>query len=346
MPQIKKTPKGRKLGKAPLFSPFSTPTERPKRGRPTIQDNFLLGARNAWISLLEETWPEIGWHLLCIRDRRKSTIENIRKAFEPVKAKPHNPGLAAAFYRESSESATPADIRRNRKHLSELDGEINQTEAKYREQQRSCQEADAALKMASPSEIGTIQDEGTRRLKGLLQLEDELKRLFLERDALYMKTQDQEAFAYRSELLDFLHSRRYAINPRKLANALAGLPLMKWRQSFVRCSGITFDLEARREYRVFEVFSSICSRQSDRLKDPPLELFRAELLRLPKKLGYTRQFLWDNWHDLRAAIDECWKSEHAPASIPFVLTSLFIRNVMRQKNPAERILADRDKLEA
>jgi hypothetical protein len=106
-----------------------------------------------------------------------------------------------------------------------------------------------------------------------------------------------------------------------------------------------FDPEARREYRVWEVFSKIWRRQFKESKDPPVDLFRVGLLKLPKKLGYTRQFLWDNWHDVRTTIEECWKSAHPPASIPFVLTSLFIRNVMRQKNPAERILADREKLE-
>jgi hypothetical protein len=39
------------------------------------------------------------------------------------------------------------------------------------------------------------------------------------------------------------------------------------------------------------------------------------------------------------------ETDHAPASIPFVLTSTFMQNAARQKNPAERILAEREKLE-
>jgi hypothetical protein len=45
-----------------------------------IPDNFLLGARNAWVALLEECWPEIGWPLLYVRDSRNGTIEHLRKA--------------------------------------------------------------------------------------------------------------------------------------------------------------------------------------------------------------------------------------------------------------------------
>jgi hypothetical protein len=89
----------RRTDQVPLAARSSTLEEKPKRGRPTIPDNFLLGARNAWAFLLEECWAEIGWPLLCIRDRRSSTIEDIQKIFAPVKLKPHNPGIAAHLYR-------------------------------------------------------------------------------------------------------------------------------------------------------------------------------------------------------------------------------------------------------
>src|SRR2546422_8764514 len=121
----------KKLGGAAVSAQSSTLTETPKRGRRTIPDNFLLGARNAWATLLEECWPEIGWSLLCIRERPDSTIDDVRKAFEPVKRNPHNPGLAEAFYRESSETAKPADVRKNREQLGKLRAQIHHTQAKH-----------------------------------------------------------------------------------------------------------------------------------------------------------------------------------------------------------------------
>jgi len=334
----------RKPGEVPISAKSSTLIERPKRGRRTIPDNFLLGARNAWAALLEESWPEIGWSLSCIRDQRNSTIEDARKAFEPVKRNPHNSGLPAAFYHERSETAKASDIRKNREHLGKLHAQIHHTQAKYDEFERSCREAEAALKMASTGDADAIKEEATSRLQRLHQLGDDLKKLLSESEALDKKLRDQEAYVSRSELLDFLLCRAYAVNPRNLANALAGLPLMRWRQSFSRCCSMSFD-EARLHYRVFEVISNIWGRQSEEFEDPPVKRFRAQLLKLPKKLGYTRQFLCDNWSDLRLAIEECWKSKQPPASIPFVLTSIFMRNATRQKNPAERILAEREKLE-
>src|SRR5258706_6802832 len=123
---VKRRPnaKVRRPGDVPISAFSSTLTEKPKRGRRTIPDNFLLGARNAWAALLEESWPEIAWPLLQIRERPTSTIDDVRKAFRPAKDKPHNSGLAAAFYREASEIATPADVRTNRIRHGELQGEI------------------------------------------------------------------------------------------------------------------------------------------------------------------------------------------------------------------------------
>src|ERR1700682_1452614 len=145
------TAKKRKLGGAVPISAFSsTLTDKPKRGRPTIGDNHLVGARNAWAALLEESWPEIGWPLLQIRKCRTSTIEDVCKALRPVKSKPHNSGWAAPFYGENFEIATPADVRRNRIRQGDLQGEIIKARAKLDEIQRSVWEIDAALKSAGP----------------------------------------------------------------------------------------------------------------------------------------------------------------------------------------------------
>jgi hypothetical protein len=345
MPQKKKHGQDRKPAGVPISAQSTTLTEKPKRGRRTISDNFLLGTRNAWAALLEESWSEIGWPLLRIRDRRNSTIEDVRKAFEPVKVKPHNSGLATAFYSESPESANPSEIRKNRVWLGNLGAEIHQTQVKRDECQRSCQEVEAALKEPNPGDADAIKDEGQRRLQRLLQLEDDLRKLQSERDTLDVKVRDQEAHVSRSELLDYLHSGRYAINPQNLANALAGVPWMKWRQSFTRCSAVPFN-QPRLDYSVFEAISKVWRRRSDEFEEAPVQFFRAGLLKLSKKLGYTRQFLREHWHDLKLAIGECWQSKHEPTAIPFVITSTFMRNVTRQKNPAERILAERDKLEA
>jgi hypothetical protein len=320
------------------------PEEKPKRGPRTLPDNYLLGNRNAWTELLEQSWLKIGWSLLRIRDKRTSRIEDVRKAMEPVKGMPHNSGLAASFYRETLESARPSAVLKMQKQVGDLDAEIIKAQAEREQSFRSCLSADAAMKMAGPEDKDIIQEEALNRLQLMLQLADDFSKRGMKREALHKKWLDQEAYVFQSELLDFLLSRRYAVNPRNLADALAGLPRMKWRQSFARCAHMEFNTPTQ-EFRIFEMFSEICSRVPEEITEP-LAFFRAELSKSSRKPDYTRQFLREQWRDLRLAIEECWNLRaDDPGGFPFVLSSVFMRNVKRLKDAKEQLLSDREKLE-
>jgi hypothetical protein len=225
-----------------------------------------------------------------------------------------------------------------------LHAQVHHNQAKHDEVERSCREAENALKVASPDDKENIREEATHRLQRLHQLAGDLKNLQGDAEALGKKLREQEAYVYRSELLDFLHGGKHAVNPRNLSNALAGLPRMRWPQSFRRCSGMPFNA-AMLHYSVFEAVSQICSRLPQDTKQPPVDFFRAELLKRSRTSDYSLQFLRENWRDLQLAIDQCWQTEPAPSSVPFILTSIFMRNGTRQKNAAELVLAQRAKLE-
>jgi len=335
--------KERKTREVPISAFSSTLMEKPKRGRRTIPDNFLLGARNQWASLLEESWPEIGWPLLQIRERSTSTIDDVRKAFQPVKEKPYNSGLANAFYRETVETATPAEVYRNRVRLGELQGEILRVQAKLTEIERSKREIDAVLKTAGPEYVDTVREEITRRQEALAQLQSDINRLTTEERGLDKKSMDQEAYVYASELLDFLQSGRYALNPQSVANALAGLPRMHWRQSHLRCSPMSLQQHPRPHYQVLKILLKLWSRRQGESKESLIEFFKTQLPKLPKKLD-TRDFLLENWRDLKLAIQECLSKEHENGEAPYVLTSIFMRNTRSQKSTLERMLAEQEKL--
>jgi hypothetical protein len=339
----KKNSKHRKLVEAPISAFSSALTEKPKRGRPTIPDNHLVGARNQWAALLEESWPEIGWSLRQIRQRPTSTIDDVRKAFQPVKEKPHNSGLAKAFYRDTVETATPAEVHRNRVRVGTLQAEIHHVRAKLTEIERSVWEIEGALRIAAPEHTNTIQEGITQRQQVLVQVQGDVNRLTMEENGLDKKSLDQEAYVYASELLDFLQSGRYAVNPQSVASALAGLPTMRWRQSHLRCSRMPLQ-QPRLQFEILEVILKLWKWRKGESKESLIEFFRAQLPKLPRKLGYSRDFLLENWRDLRLAIEECLNSKHEDGEAPYVLTSIFMRNTGNQKSPLERMLAEQEKL--
>jgi len=317
--------------------------DKPRRGRPTIKDNFLLGSRNGWVALLEQAWMKIGPSLLGIRKKRTSSIDDVRIAFRPLKDMPHNSGWACYFYRESFEAAKPAEVLKNFEKLGKLNAEILKAEAKRYEYMKGCVEAERAVKKAAVEEKGIIEDEALRRLQRLLQLADDLKRLGAEREVLNERCQDQASYVFCTELLRFLRPGRNAINPRNLADALAGLPHMTWRQSFDRCSGMAFN-QPQHDYLVFGAISEICRQLPEANSDPPVEYFRAQLLKRSRTPDYSRQFLRDHWRDLRIATQECWNSKPSSEFLPFELASLFTKRANQQKDEKEQILADREKL--
>ncbi len=319
-------------------------SEKPKRGRPTINDGFLEGARRQWASLLEESRPEIGWRLLQIRKNPASTIEDVRKAFQPVKEKPHNPGLAQGFYRPTFKTATPAEVHRNRVQVGELQGELVHVQRKLADAERSVSEIDSALRTATAEQVSLVQHEIAQRKQMLLQLQNEFNLLTTQEKNLSIETSDQEAYVYASELLDFLHSHgRYAVNPVSVANALAGLPMMGWRQSHLRCSRMPLQ-QSRLHYLVLEVILDLWKRRQGESKEYLTEFFKTQLPKLPTKLDYTRTFLLESFYDLRLAIEECLQIKHEDGEVPYLLTSTLMRNNRSQKSTLEKMVAEQEKL--
>jgi hypothetical protein len=211
---------------------------------------------------------------------------------------------------------------------------------------RSCIDAENALKQVSEQDSEDIQAECNHRRERLLQLEENLRRTESTSKELDKKVLDQETYWYCSQLLDFLcGKKKYAMEALNLANALAGLPHMGWRESFARCSKMPrCSPFAQLPYQVFEVVSRIWRRRPKDLQGPPTEFFRVQILKLPKKDGGIRALVARAWRDLRLAIEQCWKEQHSEESMPCAITSAFVENYLRPKTPAEGIRHENEML--
>ena len=102
--------------------------------------------------------------------------------------------------------------------------------------------------------------------------------------------------------------------------------------------------EPRLHYQVLEVISKMWKRRRGASKEALTEFFKIQLPKLPKKLGYTRDFLLGNFRDLRLAIEESLGTKHEDGEAPYLLTSIFMRNTRNQKSPLESMLAEQEKI--
>jgi hypothetical protein len=327
------------------ISPFEmTESEKPKRGRRTVPDNFLLGSRNNWLSMFEENWAEIGFSLLEIRRRERGTIEDVQKIFDSFKGTDTG-AFSKVFLQGTPQQVTGKEIRANRSFNSTFHRNIEGMRSLQTDLMRSYAEVEHALEEPGYQDNEILQTR-EKQIKGrLLQLKEDLRRAESELPQFDQQKRDQEAYWYCSQLLDFLHGkRRNAVTPLNLANALAGLPEMGWRESDARCSKMHRSSPCvGLSYRVVELVSRMWRRRPKVSQDAPIEFFRVQILGLPKKDG-IREVLRRAWRDFRLAIEECWKESKSEEFMPYAITSTFLRNHARSKTLAERILAEREML--
>jgi hypothetical protein len=278
------------------------------------------------------------------KQRSGGVMENVRRIFEPLKGKA-NCYLSEVFLRGTPQPVDGKELRANRIRSSRLHSEIQELQSQFRELEFSCLEADRALARADGQDKAIVQAQADQRKHSLLELEERLRQAEKESKELEKKVVDQETYWYCSQLLDFLLKGRYAIEPINLANALAGLPVMGWRESILRCSKMERTSSfVQFPYRVFEVVSRIWRRRSKDIEGAPTDFFRAQILNLPKKDDGTRGALCRGWRDIRLAIEECWKAQHSEDFMPYAITSAFLRNHLRQKTETERILDEDETL--
>lgn len=119
-------------------------TQKPKRGRRTTSDDFLLEVRDEWLYFFEGFWHEIGPSLLQIRERGMSTIEEIRCVFEPINQK-NRAQLSNCFVRGSPEPGESKRRRANKIRLSKLRTDVRRMQSERQELETACGYAENAL---------------------------------------------------------------------------------------------------------------------------------------------------------------------------------------------------------
>jgi hypothetical protein len=338
------------MGLSELFQNQESPSENENkedgRGRPTIPDNFLVGNRNAWAWLLQESWPEIGWSLLTIRKRGQGTINDIQIALTPLLEK-NNGGLARSLLCKTEEIVASSEhIRKSRQAFSELNESVQRQTLEVNDATWKCNEIIPAF--AQPSLVfpeGAIENECIERYVYLIRAQRKLRSLEEEAKHEAERLRAQEAAFYQMELLNYLTSKRYAVEPVSIANALAGLPTMGWRQSYDRCAKMQYETEPHLVCQLLQAMSEIWRNRPDTLLTDPTTFFKSGVLDLATKHSSARAYLMNNWHDFITAIDQCWNADkYFGEELPFVLTSAFIKNRSVPKTAAERLLASKDRL--
>jgi len=313
-------------------------------GRPTVDDDWLSTHRDALVDMLSCWWGEVGWEL-----PRATTREELWAALEPVREHPNRHRISRLLL-VSSESATPDQIREERKANEEAIKAIYEA----RDRQRTCldavTQAEMAKGQASPEQMKDVDAQASKRkadLEGASRAYDAARK---EQQDIEKKLDQMEAGFAQDELLMFIDKRfihgRYARTPRKLADAMAGLPYTQgvhfmgaW-QSYARCSKL--DCPPHPRFQLFETIQSIWNK-SRKSKLPLLEFFHQQITALPKTItvkrvdpisgkefedkiqNVIRYLLVDSWPIWTLAIKKSFEFQVEIERVPFLICANFAK---------------------
>jgi len=211
--------------------------ESPKHqpGRPVaIGDESLWGARDHLVWLFEETWADVGERLPWIK--KPSDVLDAIRVWDNPNLSTGNHYIVKCLLRPSSIPATQKWLNKKRFELGKLNIAVRdkyETKEKCRE---ALDKANRALSdQLSDRDKAAVLDQISRRGQKLSDAQTEFDFQEKQQREVQELLFDGEASFARSEFARFCASDRYRITPMNIANALAGLPHIGWRQSATRC---------------------------------------------------------------------------------------------------------------
>lgn len=325
-------------------------------GRPTIDDETLIEARDAIVWLLSVSWGEIGWQL-----PRATTLEELAAAIEPLRGHA-NEQYVTVLLRSEFVVSTAEEVRTARKSLGKAIEDCRLAREHHDKCVAASRTAEFAMNDSEPAKQGIFFAELLRGWRETATAQRNREAAELVEKNLDKELRAKEAGFALSELLDFVTKKKYARNPLRLANAIAGLPDMRWEQSYARCSAIKCGSWPQFQFRLFRTIKAIWNRRVHHPELPITQLFKQEVERLPKTVvidvpqpppdppkrgkveNALRSHFAENWRHLRLAIEEVVVSENHAEQVPFLVLSHFTRNIGKPRTPQDSILIAQEKL--
>lgn len=305
-----------------------------------LSDAQLTNRRDQLVQFLEGAWGLIGWDL-----RKARKAEEVQKALAQTNFE--NTGyreLLMPFVRNAQldyDATRMRALRRKILGLGEKGYEASQATQIANDQ---LEKAKIALSNCSKANLRTLKREHKKREQQARRTTEAYVQLNKQREALSSELQSLESAFAQNELLRMVKSTRYSYTPLNLANGMAGLPYMGWRQSASRCLKTPCTVANGFWYVVFRLVQRVTANTDTKSETNLASLMKKSLAQMTsKRTRYIRDSLAENWFFLKSAIEDICRSRHHPKSIAFRITAAF-QERMRSPSAEERVIADIEKL--
>jgi len=188
--------------------------------------------------------------------------------------------------------------------------------------------------------------EHVRRLATFRKFSREMSRVNDELKAWDGLIADQEAYYAQKELLDFIGYGKYAHTPRKLAEAMAGLPDIGCWHSLQQCEKTPSPLWQMKpdeiptlSYRVFLIIQECWIRKNRENSRALFNLLRERIRSLPSTSD-LRAELRQQVRYLRQAVEETDLAHSPSGEVPHLILAAYLRNKGKPRSLEESALAE------
>lgn len=230
----------------------------------------------------------------------------------------------------------------------------------YEKHQRTLEvlrQAEMAANQCSKASLKVFKKERARRRRQAKRADERYSTLNQEANTLRAELESVEAAYAQSELLSLVKTKRYSYTPLHLADGMAGLPYMGWRQSASRCYREDMrrlrlrPKEERKQrcqfagglwYTIFVMIRKIIEPQMSAATITS-ELARAVARMNDPRKQYVKDFLTENWFFMKRAIQSEYKVSPYSKSLPFRISAAFQKQ-MQCQSPEDRVLREMGKL--
>ncbi len=317
---------------------FAEEKPKPHRGRPiAIDDGRLWNMRDELVFLFENNWADVGGKLRSIK-RPADVIETL------AVWKNNDQYVVKYLLRPSSTSASPKWLTVTRRKLGNLNRALycaNDARERCRQSLETAQRALSAD--LSEGEKAIVQDQISRRAEKFAAADAEYVAATDRQKKMQDLLLDGEAFFARAEFVRFCKSNRYRLKPLNIANALAGLPYIGWRQSAKRCKKQPCPGVNGGSMQIFETIRRIVQSGTR----------RSELLRHAEQWlrawGNTKSYgpseLQKKWYYLRWSIKTVLDSTpRVPTrDLPYAITREYWKRIAQPSN-VDRLFEEEERI--
>jgi hypothetical protein len=311
-----------------------------KRGpRTPLTDEQLHTIRDQFVQIFEGGWAEIGWNL-----QRCKKPEDLIQIFSPLaESRSWIAEPVAIFCRRSSETPSRVILGKVRGELRNLAEPRRESEDSMRIAIEQLQQVNWALMQAKGRSRRIVKQARKQRRKVAWKIALQDRILIKGERLLSTRLKSLEASFARQELFRFLKSKRYEVVPANLANAVAGLPHMGWRQSMRRCKKKASGLVNGQRIQTFKSIRYLVAGARKKSENLFVRDFREGVIFLPSRYGVPRNELADNWFYFERAIRRAYRAKPHPKSLPFVITKLYFEQLQSQSR-VDMVLAQHAKI--